>query len=85
MKIRKLREGKRKIGSTVIQQEDLIDLREVSSQAAQGKWDDGTIESGDVMAELSDTTNVYCEVEVADYGELDIPDRTFLFKLLQIV
>jgi len=86
MRIRKLREGRRKIGSHVIEQEDLIDLREVAAMAAEGDWnEDESVESGSVMAEISEHERVYCEIEVSDYAELEIPDRRFLYKLLQIV
>ena len=86
MRIRKLREGRRKIGDEVIEQEDLIDLREVSAKAAEGKWGEADeIEHGECQAMVAEEKNVYCIIEVGEYAELEIPDRRFLYKLLQIV
>lgn len=83
MRIRKLRGRRRKVGDVVVEQSDLEDLRETFRDIVEGNIDGDSIQNGDVKAWPGED-NIYVFIEIGG-EELQIPDKSFCWKALQIL
>lgn len=95
MKIVKLRDGKRRIGEIVVPADSVGDVRDVATGVFEGRWTEPTepsVQSRDPIYQnetctaypASPSETQYCFI-VTPGGTIEVPERNFLLRLLQIL
>lgn len=96
MRIVKLRRGRRRIGEIVVPSEAVADVRDVATGVFEGYWTKTSAEvsvtSREPICQNATCTaypaapqeNVYCYIATPD-GIIEIPEREYLLKILQIL